>query len=101
MDYFLQIYGINDWNDYIVKSIETDINDNIQLILLSILFKTQYHSIIKTSILLNTIRRIFSDKGLCNKNITIEELNKLIDEYIDKYANNPKEALLIDKLKKD
>ena len=95
MDYFLRIYDINNWKDYITKSFQQQIDNNINVIIIACLFKLHPNDLIITDELLLNIRSAFVKLKLCNKNIQVEELLKLIDTYAKKYINNPNEELLI------
>ena len=95
MDYFLRIYDINNWKDYITKSFQQQIDNNINVIIIACLFKLHPNDLIITDELLLNIRNAFVKLKLCNKNIQVEELLKLIDTYAKKYINNPNEELLI------
>ena len=94
MDYFLRIYDINNWKDYITKSFQQQIDNNINVIIIACLFKLHPNDLIITDELLLNIRSAFVKLKLCNKNIQVEELLKLIGTYAKKYINNPNEELL-------
>ena len=95
MDYFLRIYDINNWKDYITKSFQQQIDNNINVIIIACLFKLHPNDLIITDELLLNIRSAFVKLKLCNKNIQVEELLKLIGTYAKKYIDNPNEELLI------
>ena len=99
MDYFLRIYDINNWKDYITKSFQQQIDNNINVIIISCLFKLHPKDLLLTNESIHQIKRAFFQVKICDKNIKEQELIKLIGVYADKYVNNPNEELLISKLK--
>ena len=98
MDYFLRIYDINNWKDYITKSFQQQIDNNINVIIIACLFKLQPKDLLLTNESIHQIKRAFFQLKICDKNIKEQELIKLIGVYADKYVNNPNEELLISKL---
>lgn len=99
MDYFLRIYDINNWKDYITKSFQQQIDNNINVIIITCLFKLHPKDLLLTNESIHQIKRAFFQLKICDKNIKEQELIKLIGVYADKYVNNPNEELLISKLK--
>lgn len=99
MDYFLRIYDINNWKDYITKSFQQQIDNNINVIIITCLFKLHPKDLLLTNESIHQIKRAFFQLKICDKNIKEQELIKLIGVYVDKYVNNPNEELLISKLK--
>lgn len=99
MDYFLRIYDINNWKDYITKSFQQQIDNNINVIIITCLFKLHPKDLLLTNESIHQIKRAFFQLKICDKNIKEQELIKLIGVYADKYINNPNEELLISKLK--
>lgn len=99
MDYFLRIYDINNWKDYIIKSFQQQIDNNINVIIITCLFKLHPKDLLLTNESIHQIKRAFFQLKICDKNIKEQELIKLIGIYADKYVNNPNEELLISKLK--
>lgn len=99
MDYFLRIYDINNWKDYIIKSFQQQIDNNINVIIITCLFKLHPKDLLLTNESIHQIKRAFFQLKICDKNIKEQELIKLISVYADKYVNNPNEELLISKLK--
>lgn len=98
MDYFLRIYDINNWKDYIIKSFQQQIDNNINVIIITCLFKLHPKDLLLTNESIHQIKRAFFQLKICDKNIKEQELIKLIDVYAKKYINNPNEELLISKL---
>lgn len=98
MDYFLKIYDINNWKDYIIKSFQQQIDNNINVIIITCLFKLHPKDLLLTNESIHQIKRAFFQLKICDKNIKEQELIKLIDVYAKKYINNPNEELLISKL---
>lgn len=98
MDYFLRIYDINNWKDYITKSFQQQIDNNINVIIITCLFKLHPKDLLLTNESIHQIKRAFFQLKICDKNIKEQELIKLIDVYAKKYINNPNEELLISKL---
>lgn len=98
MDYFLRIYDINNWKDYIIKSFQQQIDNNINVIIITCLFKLHPKDLLLTNESIHQIKRAFFQLKICDKNIKEQELIKLIGIYADKYVNNPNEELLISKL---
>lgn len=98
MDYFLRIYDINNWKDYIIKSFQQQIDNNINVIIITCLFKLHPKDLLLTNESIHQIKRAFFQLKICDKNIKEQELIKLIGVYADKYVNNPNEELLISKL---
>lgn len=99
MDYFLRIYDINNWKDYITKSFQQQIDNNINVIIIACLFKLHPKDLLLTNESIHQIKRAFFQLKICDKNIKEQELIKLIGVYANKYINNPNEELLISKLK--
>lgn len=99
MDYFLRLYDINNWKDYITKSFQQQIDNNINVIIITCLFKLHPKDLLLTNESIHQIKRAFFQLKICDKNIKEQELIKLIGVYADKYINNPNEELLISKLK--
>ena len=99
MDYFLRIYDINNWKDYITKSFQQQIDNNINVIIITCLFKLHPKDLLLTNESIHQIKMAFFQLKICDKNIKEQELIKLIGVYADKYVNNPNEELLISKLK--
>lgn len=99
MDYFLRIYDINNWKDYVIKSFQQQIDNNINVIIITCLFKLHPKDLLLTNESIHQIKRAFFQLKICDKNIKEQELIKLIGVYADKYINNPNEKLLISKLK--
>lgn len=99
MDYFLRIYDINNWKDYIIKSFQQQIDNNINVIIITCLFKLHPKDLLLTNESIHQIKRAFFQLKICDKNIKEQELIKLISVYADKYINNPNEELFISKLK--
>ena len=95
MDYFLRIYDINNWKDYITKSFQQQIDNNINVIIIACLFKLHPKDLLLTNESIHQIKMAFFQLKICNKNIQVEELLKLIGTYAKKYINNPNEELLI------
>ena len=95
MDYFLRIYDINNWKDYITKSFQQQIDNNINVIIITCLFKLHPKDLLLTNESINQIKRAFFQLKICDKNIKEQELIKLIGVYADKYINNPNEELLM------
>ena len=95
MDYFLSIYDINNWDDSILKTYDKLSYDNVTQYIIACLFKLHPNDLIITDELLLNIRSAFVKLKLCNKNIQVEELLKLIGTYAKKYIDNPNEELLI------
>ena len=99
MDYFLRIYDINNWKDYITKSFQQQIDNNINVIIIACLSKLHPKDLLLTNESIHQIKMAFFQLKICDKNIKEQELIKLIGVYADKYVNNPNEELLISKLK--
>ena len=99
MDYFLRLYDINNWKDYIIKSFQQQIDNNINVIIIACLFKLHPKDLLLTNKSIREIKNVFFQLKICDKNIKEQELIKLIGVYADKYVNNPNEELLISKLK--
>ena len=94
MDYFLRLYDINNWKDYITKSFQQQIDNNINVIIIACLFKLHPSDLIITDELLINIRNVFIQLKICDKDIQTKDLIKLIGTYAKKYINNPNEELL-------
>lgn len=99
MDYFLRLYDINNWKDYIIKSFQQQIDNNINVIIIACLFKLHPKDLLLTNDSIHEIKNTFFQLKICDKNIKEQELIKLIGVYANKYINNPNEKLLISKLK--
>ena len=99
MDYFLRLYDINNWKDYIIKSFQQQIDNNINVIIIACLFKLHPKDLLLTNDSIREIKNAFFQLKICDKNIKEQELIKLIGVYANKYINNPNEELLISKLK--
>ena len=99
MDYFLSIYDINNWDDYILKTYDKLSYDNVTQYIIACLFKLHPKDLLLTNESIHQIKRAFFQLKICDKNIKEQELIKLIGVYADKYVNNPNEELLISKLK--
>ena len=99
MDYFLRLHDINNWKDYIIKSFQQQIDNNINVIIIACLFKLHPKDLLLTNDSIREIKNAFFQLKICDKNIKEQELIKLIGVYANKYINNPNEELLISKLK--
>ena len=98
MDYFFFFYDINNGKDYITKSFQQQIDNNINVIIILYLFKLHPKDLLLTNESIHQIKMAFFQLKICDKNIKEQELIKLIGVYADKYINNPNEELLISKL---
>ena len=94
MDYFLSIYDINNWDDYILKTYDQLKYANISQYIIACLFKLHPSDLIITDELLINIRNVFIQLKICDKDIQTKNLIKLIGTYAKKYINNPNEELL-------
>lgn len=94
MDYFLKLYDINNWKDYIIKSFQQPFNNDINVLLITYLFKLHPDNLILTDESIYQIKKVFVELKLCNKDIKEQDLLVLIDNYAKKYINNLNEELL-------
>lgn len=100
MDYFLEIYDIYDWSDYIIKTFDIINNDNVNTMIISILFKRHPKEIIIDEAILILMKQIFVKIGECKNDVKEDELIKLIYKYVKIYSENNNEPLFIDKIYK-
>lgn len=100
MDYFLEIYDIYDWSDYIIKTFDIINNDNVNTMIISILFKRHPKEIIIDEAILTLMKQIFVKIGECKNDVKDDELIKLIYKYVKIYSENNNEPLFIDKIYK-
>lgn len=94
MDYFLKLYDINNWEDYIIKSFQQPFNNDINVLLITYLFKLHSDDLILTDESIYQIKKVFVELKLCDKDIKNQDLLVLINNYAKKYINNPNEELL-------
>lgn len=97
MDYFLDIYKINNWNDFnIFLTNSLDIDNNIKILIFSALLKSKTNNIIITPLLINFIRPIFIKLNICDNKTNTNDILIYLHKLIDKYKNNKNEPLLFD-----
>lgn len=94
MDYFLKLYDINNWKDYIIKSFQQPFNNDINVLIIACLFKLHPSDLILTDESIYQIKKVFVELKLCDKDIKNQDLIVLINNCAKKYIDNPNEELL-------
>ena len=90
MDYFLSIYDINNWDDYILKTYDQLKYANISQYIIACLFKLHPSDLIITDELLINIRNIFIQLKICDKYIKKTIFNAFFNDfyYFLQFINN-------------
>lgn len=99
MDYFLKIYGINNWYDYVRKSITYDYDNNFDFLILSILIKKYPNQIIFTNSLIKRFRNLLYSIQETQPIKTDQDVIDCILKYAKIYTTNPAEPLLSERVK--